>query len=105
MPTPDFPRRSKTVEIGGVSFTVQENTVADQDDAFDAAKGPNDTFDNRTFGRLLLLGSLVEPKMDPAAIKKLPLAIYQQLVDAVNTINGPTDEEKADPKASPTATT
>lgn len=78
---------TKTVEIDGITFTIRRITVAEADQAYDAAEGPNGEVDSRLHSRLVMVSSIVDPPTTIDDILQWPLVRYLRLLRAVNELN------------------
>lgn len=82
-----LPFEERTIMIGGQEFRFRELSVEENDKAADAAKQPDGTINGRTMMRLMILTSLVEPKMTSKELVKLPQRAYIRIYDAVSELN------------------
>ena len=89
----DYPRRTKTVSIGGKDYTFQELTVAEQDECWDAAQNKDGTFNARLNTRLMVTKAAVDPKVGVGDFAAMPVTIYSAMVDAVRELNVPAEGE------------
>ena len=93
----EFPFNEKTVSIGGKDFIFRELTVAESDACADASKKPDGEIDGRSMMRLMITKSSITPKLSLDALIRLPGHIYVKFAEAVNDVNGSSDEEDVAP--------
>lgn len=92
----NIPFAEKTVTIGEVTFKFREPSVADNDFAAEAAKGPDGEIDGRQLMRLVITRSCVEPKITVEDIQSLPYSAYMKLAEVVNNFGE--EDESVPPK-------
>lgn len=91
---------NKTVKIGGRDWTFRELSVEENDDCNDSGNGPDGKWNGRAAMRAMILHSCVDPKLSAAQLAKLPLSIYNKIIEAVNDVNsGDFEQDEADPNA------
>lgn len=81
----DFEERD--VEIKGTTFKLRELTTEKYDECIKSATGDDEDIDMVVLLRLMLIDSLVEPKIDNESIAKLPHSITRKLTTAVNKLH------------------
>ncbi len=95
----EFPFEEKTILVHGREFTFRELSVLENDQSAEKARKPDDTIDGRLMMRFMVAAASVAPKLDVAALAKVPNKIYLQFATVVNDLNAPIeDEEKTEPK-------
>jgi hypothetical protein len=82
-----LPFEERTVTIKGQKFRFRELSVEENDRAADSAKNPDGTVNGRTMMRLMILASLIEPKLSAQELAKLPQRAYIRIYDAVADLN------------------
>lgn len=88
---------SKTVKIGSRDWTFRELSVEENDACNDAGNGPDGKWNGRAAMRSMVLHSCVDPKMSPADLAKLPLSVYNRIIEAVNDVNSGDVISESDP--------
>lgn len=83
-----------TFTHGGVTYTMRELSVKEQDDAEDASKQPDGSSSARLGMRLSLQMSLVEPSVSVEAMEKWPGKRYLLAARCFNKLNYLTDTDE-----------
>lgn len=89
--------RTTKVDIGGVEYSLRELSVKENNACVAASKQTDGTFDGRIMMRMMVLKSVVEPKLVDTALDELPNRLYLRLCDVVSDLNA--DEEDVDDEA------
>lgn len=74
-------------DIFGTTFRFREVTVQESDDAYDASLNEDKTFNQRLNQRLLLVSSIVSPKVAVDDIGKWGIRKLIAMLDAYDRIN------------------
>jgi hypothetical protein len=84
--TPEFEEKELTVR--GTTYRLRELTSGEYDDAMSVATKPgSDDLDMVVFVKMMLLKSLIEPKLSDAQIEKLPYKTTRVLRRAVQDLH------------------
>ena len=91
--------RTRKSMVGGTEYTVRELSVKENDLCTLAARQPDGTFDGRIMMKMMVLKSVIEPKLTDAELAELPNRLYLKLCDVVSDINADDEvDEELEPK-------
>jgi hypothetical protein len=89
-----FEFEETSVDIKGQTFKLKELTTEKYDEAIRAATGADDDIDMVILLRMMLIDSLVEPKLESDDIARLPHSVTRKLTTAVNRLHFPPENKE-----------
>lgn len=94
---PDTSFTQSTITVKDMTFTLKELTAGQYDDAVRAAETNAGEVDSVLLLRLMLLDSMIEPRMNAEELNALPYRVIRRLNQAVNELHWAADQDGDEP--------
>jgi len=91
--------RTRKTTVGSVEYTVRELSVKENNLCTLAARQPDGSFDGRIMMKMMVLKSVIAPRITDSELDELPNRLYLRLCDVVSDINADDEvDEDVEPK-------